>query len=1019
MPLEYTGGFISGTEQKKEKRPGFFTRSAQALQKRIDNSGEMIKRRMRDEAASNKINPAQTAFRDYSTIIGVGGQVAGAIGDVIGEAGIAVGRAVLDQNAEREVNDFVAGLAGSKVAQGATSAYQSFAEKNPYSEALVSGAVNIGGLVGTGGASKGATSAAQAGVKSAAKTGILKATATASRVASPMASQARKIGTEVVESAGSQLTALSPQTIKAVVEGRVSKEAMESLNRISIESKVSQGLNEAIDDLSGLGKEYSSLYGQQVTIPTGSSYRGVTISEPIVKALDDFGIKVGQEDGVMKVIRGTKSTPLAKQTIAKLEDFVSTYGKVGSLSTEEFLNVRKALDNIVDWNSNDANVADSIVKAMRANYDKLGKTQIKGLAEKDALFAEEATDLKNLKRQLLGPGGQMKDNASSVIANLTNKGNEKKLARIEKYVPGITEDVLVLKAIEDVASASGIKVGTYTRGVGTAAATIANPLAGVLFFVATHPSVVVPLLRAYGQAKRSVQPVIEQIIKKVTKGKPMTPSEKAVFSDAVLDAKLYQGNSLEDGGRRMTSSFGGSGDSDGITKGIRGRMEAQQPAPNAPKPYTETGALTTTLLKDLEGKTTVSKQYILDATNRPELKQVEKDLIRSILNGFEGKTVNVDEFTKRVKAELLPLSVESFDSPEDMGDFMEYKGTFQRYENITLPDDLRGEVQDYAERIYQSPVKVSAGKVHFAERPDSDYYFGHTRTEDMADGVTRRVIEVQSDLYQKGNLEKEGAQAREIVKEGGKSEDYETNAFIYEEAQKRLKDLGKLSQYNDPTAHFRMIREELKQASVDGKEKLLFPTGETAMKVEGLGDNIQFYDVSRMEETRASGLASDLQRQGEALNYATLKPDELGIGQEISQGAGEQWIITDVLEDGKFKAVPKDSGDYQVRDGEVKQAGYDENGDEFDDIVDESTKETFDISGKIDRNNPIYKFYDKDVQKYLKRIRPETKVVTDKQGVSWYEVPVRKEDKYLPVEAFGLIAAPALIPLVQGKKKKK
>lgn len=44
----------------------------------------------------------------------------------------------------------------------------------------------------------------------------------------------------------------------------------------------------------------------------------------------------------------------------------------------------------------------------------------------------------------------------------------------------------------------------------------------------------------------------------------------------------------------------------------------------------------------------------------------------------------------------------------------------------------------------------------------------------------------------------------------------------------------KLEQYNDPTAHFRMIREELAQAAQDNIEKVQFPTGDTAMKIEGL-----------------------------------------------------------------------------------------------------------------------------------------------------------------------------------------
>lgn len=51
----------------------------------------------------------------------------------------------------------------------------------------------------------------------------------------------------------------------------------------------------------------------------------------------------------------------------------------------------------------------------------------------------------------------------------------------------------------------------------------------------------------------------------------------------------------------------------------------------------------------------------------------------------------------------------------------------------------------------------------------------------------------------------------------------------------RAEEINTLRQYNDPTAHFRMIREEISQASKDGIQVLQFPTGETAMKIEGLG----------------------------------------------------------------------------------------------------------------------------------------------------------------------------------------
>ena len=86
----------------------------------------------------------------------------------------------------------------------------------------------------------------------------------------------------------------------------------------------------------------------------------------------------------------------------------------------------------------------------------------------------------------------------------------------------------------------------------------------------------------------------------------------------------------------------------------------------------------------------MSKQYILDATNRGELKQVERDLIRDLVEK-EGDTVNVSDFAKKVKAELLPLKISK---ARDM--YSTARGrTGGRYENITLPDELSGNVKNY------------------------------------------------------------------------------------------------------------------------------------------------------------------------------------------------------------------------------------------------------------------------------------------------------------------------------------
>ena len=72
-----------------------------------------------------------------------------------------------------------------------------------------------------------------------------------------------------------------------------------------------------------------------------------------------------------------------------------------------------------------------------------------------------------------------------------------------------------------------------------------------------------------------------------------------------------------------------------------------------------------------------------------------------------------------------------------------------------------------------------------------------------------------------------------------------------------------------------------------------------------------------------------------------------------------------------------------------------------------SQVESFDISGKVDTNNPIYKFYEKDVQKYLNKFGG--KRIVDDKGVSWVEIPITKEQGKAPVEAFGKIKANPLL----------
>lgn len=472
--------------------------------------------------------------------------------------------------------------------------------------------------------------------------------------------------------------------------------------------------------------------------------------------------------------------------------------------------------------------------------------------------------------------------------------------------------------------------------------------------------------------------------------------------------------------------------------------------------------LSTKLLGKLEGRTTVSKQFISDLTNSPDLKQPERDLFRSLLND-EKDTIDVPTFANKVKSELLPLTGKSPKGYEIEPGMMADGG---RYENIVLPDELRGPVANYQERIYESPIKTSAGSIHFNEGVEN--YFAHTRVEDlpstknMADfnneekfyrtndgenldfgeGDTRRVIELQSDLFQKrsgvqvvdeysgkeiskANLgqvihsnrtgenftifEKDGENFLAVPNErigayGLETADWKRfaeypgltkNAQIFEQGSDSLrhwdfgdtpaKEVKKLLPYRN-TWHERLIREEVKQAAKDGKTKLQFPTGETAMKIEGLGHNVRW--------TGNTGRSV----------FQDLTPDNMKVGMETFDGNSD-WIITDVLGDGKFKAVTKQYYD-RLQKYNNAQPGLTEK--DFQNQIRQSSEaETFDISGKVDTNNPIYKFYEKEVARYLKN-KYQAKLITDERGVTWNEVTLTKDHKRLPIEAFG--ALPFLAP---------
>lgn len=347
--------------------------------------------------------------------------------------------------------------------------------------------------------------------------------------------------------------------------------------------------------------------------------------------------------------------------------------------------------------------------------------------------------------------------------------------------------------------------------------------------------------------------------------------------------------------------------------------------------------ITSKILDDLKGRSTISKQYLLDALNRPNIKQAEKDIVRKLLED-EPANIGVQRFAAKVKSELLPLSRNKVTT---------------KWESINLSDEIRGPVANYNEHVYESPIKTSAGSVHFsgAARPTEaqinsgthsgspENYFAHTRVEDLpkqaewgstsGEGDTRRIVELQSDLFQKGRLEKEVNNLRLPHDEKwgwGMGESYgrlverknyiqsllenpakSSDGISIKEAKEQLKqieagmahldsqsssrvaEVSKLEPFQN-TWHERVVREEIKQAAKDGKTKLQFPTGKTAAQIEGfVGDT-------------HGGV-----------------PQDAGVGETFDYGGTDYQVVEDLGDE--VMAVPADKVDsyhwHTLRDEEV------------------------------------------------------------------------------------------------------
>ena len=449
--------------------------------------------------------------------------------------------------------------------------------------------------------------------------------------------------------------------------------------------------------------------------------------------------------------------------------------------------------------------------------------------------------------------------------------------------------------------------------------------------------------------------------------------------------------------------------------------------------------------KNLKGKQ-VKKETIKQYLNKQGIKQIEKDIINSVLDqkDFDNK-FNYDVFEKAVKLQIMPLSKIDSDTYSDYGADninLEYDKSKTIVYNTPVNHNINeGYHFTYEHELYKqantenTEIKIVSSDKHFGPvtllldkngvelyRKEGDYSlsamrayygnqyattkeltqggFGHTRVWLKDDAYI--IAEIQSDIFQKNN-----------IKNDLKGSDLNTKQFI---ASSKFFEL-------------RLIRESIKDAATKGYDKVRIPLPFTLSTIEGYLNNKGQYTV-----TNDNDIDKEYLEQGDLINYL-----------------GETYIII-YSNNNEIKALPyeeavtsiytSDDIEQMLRDNGLYDEWYNASTSEKKDIinsmfgdniviedkltgdfqeVNESGAQTFPqwrkgknniatdrlsfrISDLEEFRQPIARRYEK-LGNLLKQERGDDNfdIIEDENGYPWYETKIKDSDRNESIKAFQIV----------------
>ncbi len=354
-------------------------------------------------------------------------------------------------------------------------------------------------------------------------TGISK---TSGLITKPISAVTSKIGSGInslTTSLASHITSLDPATIKQILSNpkEFSKIAQEQTSRGGLAGEVKSAIDTRLKDLSETGKGYDAIR---------NSTQVVQAPNFIADVLASKGLKL--KNG--KIIADTNSVTRNTADINALQKFYDNWGNKTTMTPNEFLNMRGDIAELSKFDKltgmGKTRASEAIGKALyEKSNEKIRNTQLEELKALDNTYSPEVQFLKQVKKDYFNKDGTFKDNAPSKIANAGNKAEL--LKRLEAIAPGITKRIEILKAVEDIDSAMGRKVGTYTRGILQGGAILSGNMPAIIATIITHPTNAVKILRAAGYTAKSVGPIVNTL--RIIGGDVKLPSNAGLISAPV------------------------------------------------------------------------------------------------------------------------------------------------------------------------------------------------------------------------------------------------------------------------------------------------------------------------------------------------------------------------------------------------------------------------------------------------------------------------------------------------------